>query len=33
MLVEMLLLVRSKERSTIYTYEAKYSETHVLNLI
>ena len=33
MLVEQLPLARSEESSTIYSYEAKSSETHVLNLI
>ena len=33
MLVELLLLACSEESSTIYSYEAKSSETHVLNLI
>ena len=33
MLVEQLPLARSEKISTIYSYEAKSRETHVLNLI
>ena len=33
MLVEQLLLACSEESSTLYIYEAKSRETHVLNLI
>ena len=33
MLVELLLLACKKENSTIYNFEVKSSETHVLSLI